>query len=280
MAYQYVETPWAQYDDTKTLEENRVLNAVITQASLAKMEAELKRLSADFIVSVTTGETAAGDVVDDTNNGTKTFNITVPTSVGPKGDKGDPFAIAKSYSTIAAMDADFSNVEVPEGSFVIIFNTADDVDNAKLYVKGVSAYTFITDLSGPAGIKGDTGEAGAAATITIGSVTSGETAAVTNSGAPTAAVLDIVLPRATSTAVTVSLPVANWVSDEQTVTVTGLAADGTAIISLPVGVSDAIAEAVSVANIIASAQGANSITFKYIGTVPTIDLSLLVIILP
>lgn len=51
---------------------------------------------------------------------------------------------------------------------------------------------------GPAGPKGDTGAqgpAGAAATITIGKVTSGGTASVTNSGTETAAVFDIVLPK-------------------------------------------------------------------------------------
>lgn len=52
--------------------------------------------------------------------------------------------------------------------------------------------------SGGGGIKGDKGEPGrdgAAATVTVGTVRSGDAASVTNSGTPTAAVLDFVLPR-------------------------------------------------------------------------------------
>lgn len=54
---------------------------------------------------------------------------------------------------------------------------------------------------GPQGPKGDTGdtgpagEDGAAATVTVGSVTSGATASVTNSGTTSAAVFDFVLPK-------------------------------------------------------------------------------------
>lgn len=47
------------------------------------------------------------------------------------------------------MNADFSNTDVSEGDFVIIStDDVDDVDNAKLYLKGTDSFTFITDLSG------------------------------------------------------------------------------------------------------------------------------------
>lgn len=80
---------------------------------------------------------------------------------GPKGDKGDPFSIAKVYASVDAMNADFSNPDIQEGSFVII-NTGnvEDEDNAKLYVKGEAAYSFVTDLSGATGIQGPQGERG------------------------------------------------------------------------------------------------------------------------
>lgn len=86
---------------------------------------------------------------------------------GDKGEKGDPgkaFSIGKVYTSVAAMNADFSNTDVSEGQFVII-NTGnvEDEDNAKLYVKGQSEYSFVTDLSGAQGMqgpKGDTGEQG------------------------------------------------------------------------------------------------------------------------
>ena len=79
---------------------------------------------------------------------------------GVKGDKGDPFTIAKTYASVSAMNADVSNPEVKDGSFVMIASTVEDPDNAKLYVKSGSKFTFITDLSGAQGIKGEKGNTG------------------------------------------------------------------------------------------------------------------------
>lgn len=80
---------------------------------------------------------------------------------GEKGDKGDSFSIKKTYASISEMEADYSNSTIPVGSFVLI-NTDDveDEDNAKLFVKGETAYSFVTDLSGATGIKGEKGEKG------------------------------------------------------------------------------------------------------------------------
>lgn len=87
---------------------------------------------------------------------------------GAKGDKGDPFAIAKTFASVSAMNSGFSSDVVKEGQFVMIdTGNVNDADNAKLYVKGRTAYTYITDLSGatgmtgPQGQKGDTGAKGA-----------------------------------------------------------------------------------------------------------------------
>lgn len=86
---------------------------------------------------------------------------------GAKGDKGDPFAIAKTFQSIAAMNTGFATDGVQEGQFVMIdTGNVEDEDNAKLYVKGRSSYTYITDLSGatgmtgPQGLRGETGPAG------------------------------------------------------------------------------------------------------------------------
>lgn len=98
---------------------------------------------------------------------------------GPKGDKGDAFAIAKTYQSVEAMNADLSGSDVKEGQFVLIdTGNVEDEDNAKLYVKGAAAWTYITDLSGATGLTGPQGEqgpqgvAGAAgrrgSTITVG----------------------------------------------------------------------------------------------------------------
>lgn len=80
---------------------------------------------------------------------------------GPKGDAGAPFSVAKVYPSVEAMNADFSGTDVAVGQFVII-NTGnvEDEDNAKLYVKGETAYSYITDLSGAQGMQGPAGEQG------------------------------------------------------------------------------------------------------------------------
>lgn len=122
-----------------------------------------------------------------------------------KGATGEGFRIDKTYASVSAMNAGYATDGVPEGGFVLI-NTDDveDPDNAKLYVKGETAYNFLTDLSGAQGIQGEKGEtgsqgaAGKAATVTIGTVTTGAAgtnAAVTNSGNTNAAIFNFTIPR-------------------------------------------------------------------------------------
>ena len=79
---------------------------------------------------------------------------------GDKGDTGSAFYIAKTYSSYAAMVADYSGTDVAVGEFVIIASTVDDPYNARVYVKGSEAYTFVVDLSGSAGIQGPAGPQG------------------------------------------------------------------------------------------------------------------------
>lgn len=82
--------------------------------------------------------------------------------VGPKGSKGDPgqpFTIAKTYASIIGMDGDYDNTDVPVGSFVMIdTDDVEDPDNAKLYLKTESGFSYIADLSGATGIRGLTGK--------------------------------------------------------------------------------------------------------------------------
>lgn len=80
---------------------------------------------------------------------------------GAKGEKGDPFTIAKTFPSVKAMNDGFATDDVATGSFVMIdTGNVEDADNAKLYVKGDEAYTFVTDLSGATGLTGPQGEAG------------------------------------------------------------------------------------------------------------------------
>lgn len=77
---------------------------------------------------------------------------------GVQGEKGDPFAVEKTYATIAAMNADKANVS--QGKFVMIVSNVEDEDNAKLYVKGETNFVFVADLSGATGIQGPQGQQG------------------------------------------------------------------------------------------------------------------------
>lgn len=77
---------------------------------------------------------------------------------GPQGAKGDLCTVAKTYQSVAAMNAGFATDTVKEGQFVVIdTGNVNDADNAKLYVKGKTAYTYITDLSGAEGAPGTRG---------------------------------------------------------------------------------------------------------------------------
>lgn len=77
---------------------------------------------------------------------------------GPPGPAGAPFTISKIYPSVAAMEADFSTTSVLTGQFIIIeTSNPDDLDNSKLYIKGETAWEFVTDLSGAQGIQGPAG---------------------------------------------------------------------------------------------------------------------------
>ena len=76
---------------------------------------------------------------------------------GPAGT----FRISKVYNSIAAMNAGYSTDGLPTGSLVVIDTlNVEDMDNAKLFVKGNSAYEYLTDMSGSRGIQGPAGPEG------------------------------------------------------------------------------------------------------------------------
>lgn len=79
--------------------------------------------------------------------------------LGGKGEKGDPFSIAKTYTSIEEMNSDYSNDEIPVGAFVMVATGDDSMEeNGQIFVKTESEYSFITDMS--VGIKGDKGDQG------------------------------------------------------------------------------------------------------------------------
>ncbi|MFR6272155.1 MAG: hypothetical protein ACLUL2_01240 [Blautia sp.] len=82
-------------------------------------------------------------------------------STGPQGPAGEAFTIAKTYASISAMNSGYASDGIKVGQFVMIdTGNVNDADNAKLYVKGASAYTYITDLSGATGMTGPQGAKG------------------------------------------------------------------------------------------------------------------------
>lgn len=90
---------------------------------------------------------------------------------GVKGDPGDGFNLVGTYASVSAMNADKANVN--EGEFVMIASNVDDEDNAKLYVKGATDFSFVSDLSGATGING----------VGISQITAGTVTGTTGNGA-------------------------------------------------------------------------------------------------
>lgn len=75
---------------------------------------------------------------------------------GIQGVAGKDFSIAKTFPSVASM----SGTGLTNGDFVMISSTVEDPDNAKMYLWNGVEFTFITDMSGATGIKGDAGEQG------------------------------------------------------------------------------------------------------------------------
>ena len=74
------------------------------------------------------------------------------------GRAGKDFRIKKTYSSVAAMQADFSGTDVDTFEFAMIdTGSVEDADTGKLYCKNETEWSYIGDLSGAQGIKGDTG---------------------------------------------------------------------------------------------------------------------------
>ena len=66
----------------------------------------------------------------------------------------DAFSIYKTYTSISNMELD--KVNVPEGKYILInTGSVEDVDNAKLYVKGVADFEYLVDMSGTTGATGN-----------------------------------------------------------------------------------------------------------------------------
>lgn len=80
---------------------------------------------------------------------------TGPHLTGPTGATGMGFIIAKTYASVAALEADTTPTGIVNGQFAIIeTGDVDDGENARLYLWN-DGYTYVTDLSGSVGITGN-----------------------------------------------------------------------------------------------------------------------------
>lgn len=170
---------FGETDPMKANAQGKVINRGVKGTSVEKAEVDEK---GHLIVSLDDGESQdagyvvgpkgdkgakgdtgdKGDKGDPGKDGVVTFEaLTDEQKASLKGDKGDPFTIAKVYKSVAAMNADYGNSSIPQGAFVVIdTGSVEDADTGKLYVKGGSSYTYLTDLSGAQGIRGPAGPKG------------------------------------------------------------------------------------------------------------------------
>lgn len=140
------------------------------------------------IGTVTTGATPAVENVGTAQNAI--LNITLPA--------GSAYNIFNTYPSTADAEADVANI--PDNSMVIIAGSGSD--NGDVLINEDGTLVYVTNLTGAQGIQGPQGETGAAATITVGTVTTGAVPSVVNSGTAQNVILDFVLPAATLEGIT------------------------------------------------------------------------------
>jgi hypothetical protein len=153
---------------------NTAISTEITNRNTA-IDAAISGITPGGSSTITLGTVSTGNPgtsVSITNTGTATaplFNFTIPRGdVGPQGLKGDT---GNTGATGATGPAGLDGQQGPKGD---------------------------TGLTGPAGTNGTNGTNGAAATVTVGTVTTGapgSSAIVTNAGTTTAAVLNFTIPQ-------------------------------------------------------------------------------------
>ena len=143
----------AEAADTAATNANTKANEANTAAAAANAAAT----KIDGMTVAAAAGTVPTAVISDVD-GHKHILIVIPK--GDKGDTGDAFHIVKTYSSVAAMNADYSGTDTHVGDYVMVVSGVEDPDNAKVYIKGSQAWGFVVDMSGATGMKGDKGEKG------------------------------------------------------------------------------------------------------------------------
>lgn len=194
----------------------------------------------------------------------------------------------------------YGEVDNYDGTSWTAVGTFAGQDGVTPHIDSTTKHWFIGDTDTNIVAEGQNGAAGSdgsAASVSVGTVTTGEpgtNASVTNSGTSSAAVLDFVIPKGakgdkgddgvttiqtTSSNFTVSLPASGWVGSSapytQTVAAAGVTADNAPV--LDVSVSDTTAAGIEQIKqwgyISKASTAADSITFSCYETKPTVDLT-------
>lgn len=147
--------------------------------------------------SVITGE--AGSQASVVNSGTENaavLNFTIPRGdTGPQGIQGEQGQPGKGLEIAGGPYENPESVPDPEDGACYLVGSAAPYD---VYYRNNGKWDNLGPIQGAQGPEGPQGPQGPAATMQVGSVTTGEEgtqASVTNSGTSTAAVLDFVIPR-------------------------------------------------------------------------------------
>ena len=146
---------------TATEKANQIQNLTAEASTLSpgsSATASYSKVTGKLSLGIPRGADGKG-IVSTAENADTSITITYTdnttfTTTPLKGETGDAFHIVKTYTSVAAMNADYSGTDVQIGEFVMIVSTIEDPDNAKVYVKGDQAYNFVVDMSGAAGING------------------------------------------------------------------------------------------------------------------------------
>lgn len=114
------------------------------------------------------------------------------------GRSGAPFILKRVFATIEDMNSFFDRgaetlSEVNYGEYVMIDAGTEDVDSGKVYKRMFGGAEYLGQIKGSQGEKGDKGDA---ATIEVGTCTTGTEFKITNVGTTSHAVFDFEIPSA------------------------------------------------------------------------------------
>jgi len=225
-----------------------VVNTGSTAAAVLEFGVPQGATGADATVaigSVTTG--AAGSTASVVNVGTSgaaVFNVTIPR--GDRGEQGEQgvqgiqgvqgeAGVSLDINGTVATWADLPASPEPGEAWVVAADGRLYFYDGLAWPADGAGVPFVgpagpQGVAGPQGLVGATGDPGQAATIAVGTVTGGATAAVNNSGDSSSAVFDFTLPIGpTGDAATIAVGTVTALDPGQTPTVTNSGTSGAAV---------------------------------------------------